>query len=68
MLVQQNCLLDSKKRKYFSKSTDFLRQIQMNTHTATAQAHPNIAFIKCTLAKLGRSNRKVCFDVRFVPS
>jgi len=29
--------------------------------TATAQSHPNIAFIKFTLAKLGRTNRKVCF-------
>jgi hypothetical protein len=26
-----------------------------------AQVFANIAFIKCTLAKLGRTNRKVCF-------
>jgi hypothetical protein len=30
--------------------------------TATAQANPNIAFIKYRLAKLGRTNRKVYFD------
>jgi len=29
--------------------------------TATAEANPNIAFIKYRLAKLGRTNRKVCF-------
>jgi hypothetical protein len=31
--------------------------------TATAQSHPNIAFIKYLLAKLGRTNRKVCYKV-----
>ena len=30
--------------------------------TATAQACANIAFIKYRLAKLDRTNRKVCFD------
>jgi len=36
--------------------------------TATAQAAPNIAFIKFTLAKLGRTNRKVCFGGEFITS
>jgi mevalonate pyrophosphate decarboxylase len=33
--------------------------------TVTAQAHPNIAFIKYSGEKLGRTNGKVCsgFDV-----
>ena len=38
----------------------------MSGHTITAQAHPNIAFIKFTLAKLGRTNRKVSFGGKFV--
>jgi hypothetical protein len=47
--------------------------------TATAQAAPNIAFIKYRLAKLGRTNGKVYFggepvarsfpfQIRFLPS
>jgi hypothetical protein len=31
--------------------------------TAATQSHPNIAFIKFTLAKPGRTNRKVCFGI-----
>jgi hypothetical protein len=29
----------------------------------TAQANPNIAFIKCTWAKLRRTNCKACFGM-----
>jgi hypothetical protein len=36
--------------------------------TATAQANPNIAFIKCTSAKLGRTNGTGDFDLKFVLS
>jgi hypothetical protein len=36
--------------------------------TATAQANPNIAFIKFTLAKLGRTNCEVCFGGEFIRS
>jgi len=35
--------------------------------TATAQAAPNIPFIIFTLAKLGQTNRKVCFASRVIP-
>jgi hypothetical protein len=38
----------------------------MSGHTITAQAHPNIAFIKCTLAKLVRTNRKVRFRAGYI--
>jgi hypothetical protein len=34
--------------------------------TATAQAFANIAFIKFTLAKLGRTNRKVRFRAGYI--
>jgi hypothetical protein len=34
--------------------------------TATAQAFANIAFIKFTLAKLGRTNRTICFDGKLI--
>jgi hypothetical protein len=34
--------------------------------TATAQAFANIAFIKFTLAKLGRTNCKVCLGGKLV--
>jgi hypothetical protein len=36
--------------------------------TASAQASANIAFIKFTLAKLGRTNRKVCFGTGNIAS
>jgi hypothetical protein len=36
--------------------------------TATAQAAPNLAFIKCTLAKPGQTNGKVCFGDKFSTS
>jgi len=36
--------------------------------TATAQANPNIAFIKYRLAKLDRTNRKSHFDGEFIPN
>ena len=34
---------------------------------ATAEALPNIAFIKCTLAKYGRTNRMACFNGKIAP-
>jgi hypothetical protein len=33
---------------------------------ATALAYPNIAFIKCRLAKRGRTNRKVRFRAGYI--
>jgi hypothetical protein len=40
----------------------------MKTLLATAQACANIAFIKFTLAKLALTNRKICFDGKYVLS
>jgi hypothetical protein len=38
----------------------------MPTLTSTALAYPNIVFIKCRLAKLGRTNRKVRFWAGYI--
>jgi hypothetical protein len=40
----------------------------MKTLLAAAQACANIAFIKFTLAKLGLTNRKICFDGKYILS
>jgi hypothetical protein len=55
----------------FSTRIQMLRSPARDTllmmHTATAEAHPNIAFTICRLAKLGRTNRKVCFGGKIIP-
>jgi len=38
----------------------------MDPGSATAISCPNIAFIKCRLAKLGRTNRKVRFKAGYI--
>jgi hypothetical protein len=35
--------------------------------TATSVANLNLVFLKCTLTKLGRTNRKVRFDGKVIP-